>query len=219
MILGLDISTSCTGWTVLSDDGELVDIGHIDFKGSPNFWEKVDHAMLILDDVHERHRPTAFYVEESLQGFRPGLSSASTLLTLAKFNGLLSFFMRQKIGRDPVYISSAEARRACGLKMLQKKKHPHGWGHKEQTFDMISGGLLKAHVWPDRRNADPTKPLVERVPTWAMDECDSYVIARAGWALNKKGMSGKDQTKCLPRSPKKSASSKKPSEKVTSPGT
>lgn len=218
MILGLDISTSCTGWTILSDDGELVEIGHIDFKGGPNFWEKVDHAMLVLDGICEKHKPSVFYVEESLQGFRPGLSSASTLLTLAKFNGLLSFFVRQKVGKDPYYISSAEARRACGLKMLQKKKHPKAYGHKEQTFESISAGLLKTHVWPERRGVDPTKPLTERVPTWAMDECDSYVIARAGWALNKKAKTDKDQGECSP-SAKRSSSSKKRSAKVTSPGT
>lgn len=218
MILGLDISTSCTGWTILSDEGELVEIGHIDFKGGQNFWEKVDHAMLILDGVYEKHRPTAFYIEESLQGFRPGLSSASTLLTLAKFNGLLSFFMRQKVGLDPVYISSAEARRACGIKLLQKKKHPRGYGHKEQTFEAISAGLLREHAWAERKSADPAKPLVERVSTWAMDECDSYVIARAGWALNKKAKTGKDQDECSP-SVKRSGSSRKRSAKETSQGT
>lgn len=214
MIIGLDISTSCIGWAVLDGDGELVAIGHINFKDANTLWEKADKAMEQLGMICDTHGPTAFYIEESLQGFRPGLSSASTLLTLAKFNGLLSFFMRQKLGRDPVYIPSAKARKLCGIKLLQKNKHPHAYGHKEQTFEAISGGLLAGHSWKEKRNAPADAPLVRRVVDSAMDEVDAFVIARAGWLMNTGRDVNKDSAECL-QSPKRSDSSKRRSVKAT----
>lgn len=186
LVLGLDISTACTGWTLLDNNGTVIEMGHIDFKGCDTLWEKVDRAHAKLETIVSVASPTHCFIEESLQAFRPGLSSASTLLTLAKFNGLISFYVRSLLNADPVYISSGEARKLVGVKLLQKKKHPRGYGYKQQTFEVISGGILKARAWPLRRNVDAALPLTEAVQSWAMDEVDSYVIARAGWiTLNK----------------------------------
>ena len=38
MILGLDISTSITGYTLLNEDGELLECGHIDLRKEKNFF-------------------------------------------------------------------------------------------------------------------------------------------------------------------------------------
>ena len=187
--LGLDISTSCTGWTVLGEKGELIKMGHILFKDCPTLWDKIDLARATLAEVIAEHAPTVVFIEESLQGFRPGMSSANTLLTLAKFNGNISYDMRHLIGVDPVYISSGEARKRCGVKLIrEKKKHPRQLGYKHQTFNVISSGLLDGYSWPEKRGKDdPAATLAERVVDWALDEVDSYVIARAGWlsTLNK----------------------------------
>lgn len=186
LVLGLDISTSITGWTVLGDDGCVIDMGHVDFKDCTTIWEKVDKAHAAIEEICRKFSPKHFFIEESLQAFRPGLSSASTLLTLAKFNGLLSFHLRKCIGKDPRYISSGEARKKCGVKTVQKKKDPHGLGHKEQTFNQIVVGPLRGKTWPEKRGAVQTETYAQRVVTWALDECDSFVIAYAGWhMLNK----------------------------------
>ena len=39
MILGLDISTSITGYTLLENDGTLNKIGHIDLRKEKNFFK------------------------------------------------------------------------------------------------------------------------------------------------------------------------------------
>ena len=187
--LGLDISTSCTGWTVLGEEGELIKMGHILFKGCATLWDKVDLAREALAEVQAEFAPAQVFIEESLQGFRPGMSSANTLLMLAKFNGIISYDMRHLTGVDPVYISSGEARKRCGVKLIrEKKKHPRQLGYKHQTFNVISSGLLDGYSWPEKKGKDdPAATLAERVVDWALDEVDSYVIARAGWlsTLNK----------------------------------
>jgi hypothetical protein len=208
MILGLDISTSCTGFAVLSELGELKELGHIDFKGCDDFWDKVDAATKVIRRLIEQHRPSRVFVEESLQAFRPGLSSANTLLTLAKFNGILSNELRIATARRVDYIASGAARRTCGIKLVQLKKHPKGLSHKEQTFEYVTSTFLASHVWPEKKGADPTSPLVKRVVSASMDETDAYVIALAGLrSMNTGAESSMIEPKCSLRQ-KKSLSSK-----------
>jgi len=42
MILGLDISTSITGYTILDDNGDIFESGHIDLRKQKNFFDKSD---------------------------------------------------------------------------------------------------------------------------------------------------------------------------------
>lgn len=179
-VFGLDISTSCTGWCRIGDTLDQVNIGHISFKGH-TLWEKADEAIATLKDQLVDVWPMThdFFVEESLQGFRPGFSSASTLLTLAKFNGLLSFYMREATGKDPAYISSASARKQNGMKLLTKAKHPFALSHKEQVFENVV--KILGECWPCKRGANESDPYVKRVVNHAFDEVDAYVIAVAGW--------------------------------------
>ena len=47
MILGLDISTSCTGWCVIDQSGSLIDMGYIFLSREKTFFDKaqkVKHA-------------------------------------------------------------------------------------------------------------------------------------------------------------------------------
>ena len=39
----------------------------------------------------QAHDIQKIFIEENLQAFRPGFSSAKTLLTLARFNGIVSY--------------------------------------------------------------------------------------------------------------------------------
>ena len=40
MILGLDVSTSCTGLCVLDDNGKMRSLGYIDLKSKKGMFEK-----------------------------------------------------------------------------------------------------------------------------------------------------------------------------------
>ena len=58
-ILGLDISTSCTGWCLLSDSGEIVDIGYIELSRKSGLFEKakeVEHKIYNLSKAHTIHK-------------------------------------------------------------------------------------------------------------------------------------------------------------------
>jgi len=172
--LGLDVSTANTGIALLegSVDGshpKILLLTHVELSKVDGFWLKVDALRRTLFDCKiDIIRATHVFVEESLQAFRPGLSSANTLMTLAKFNGVVSSVVRDLTGLTPTPIAATSARKMCGISV--KKGSPA----KKQVFDRLVGvGGALAHVeFPTKRGGAPKD--------WAYDEVDAYVIARAG---------------------------------------
>ena len=89
MILGLDISTSAIGACILSDE-EVVFIDFLSFKNEKNIFNKASLFREFLLSIKKRFSISLVVIEENLQAFRPGLSSAKTIVTLARFNGMCS---------------------------------------------------------------------------------------------------------------------------------
>ena len=174
--MGLDISTSVVGCSVLSDGFNIDLMTHIDFKSSMNFWQKADHAIVNLHKMIAQHKPDVVYVEEPVLSYSPGRSSAGTIITLAKFNYILSYEVRCYMNKDPVHITVGDARKACGVKTQQRKK-ANGKSHKEQTFDAMTSpaGPLFGIAFPRTKNGT--------YKNYVADEVDAYVIARAGMIL------------------------------------
>lgn len=167
MILGLDISTSCTGYCILDYDGNVVKLGHIKFgdKNSKDFWQKVDLARSIVYDVCKDLKIDHVIIEESLQNFRAGFSSAKTITTLAKFNAIVSLFARDVCKLDPEYIASVSARKTCGIKIDKQSQ--------VSTKDQI----LKQVVSKWLTNMDVKQTKNGNTLTWQFDEVDAFVIA------------------------------------------
>lgn len=178
LTLGLDISTSITGYAVLDDYLNVIVMGHIDFSKCKNLWEKADLAKDVLKALLASHKVDAVFIEESLMMFSAGASSAATIMTLTKFNALLSYFVREIVGFDPVHVSAATARKTVGIKLIQKKKC--GLSHKEQSFlwCVAPGGPFENNSFP--------KTKTGKYKSFIYDQIDSYIIARAGVELNKR---------------------------------
>ena len=118
MILGLDISTSCTGWSLFNLDGSLFDIGYIRLDTKKNAFSRVTDVSEVITGLMNRvPHLESVYVEENLQAFRPGLSSAKTLLTLARINGMVSYQTYVSTGVHPDYINVNTARKSLGIKL------------------------------------------------------------------------------------------------------
>ena len=65
--------------------------------------------------------PTHVFIEENLQSFRSGFSSAQTLSTLARFNGMVSQVCYSEFGIIPEYINVNSARKNLGIKIISKR--------------------------------------------------------------------------------------------------
>ena len=150
-IIGLDVSTSITGVCILdtslqtdSANSHISHLDKIDLKKYSTLWEKADAVSLELCNLRKTYDGNFnVFLEEPLMGFRTGMSSAATITTLMRFNGIVSYISREIFKVDPQYISSATARKLCGIKMQKTSKA--GMSGKEQVFKYMSENDLK-HV-------------------------------------------------------------------------
>lgn len=180
-VLGLDVSTSCTGFCILDRDivpdgtgNQIIELDRIEFKKCKTLWEKADlitARLKLLADKHGNGLVSNFQVavEEPLLGFRPGLSSATTIASLLRFNGIVSYAARNIFKTEPIYLSAAHARKLCGVKF--QKLAAVKISQKEQVFNHMKQHDLSHVVWPLKKSG--------KIVEWAMDATDSYCIARA----------------------------------------
>ena len=166
MILGLDVSTSITGATVIDNKGNVLMCEAWDTRKYKSFFDKAAFIRTRLLDTKIEYPITKIVIEQSLQMFRPGFSSAKTLTTLSKFNGVVSWLCYRLTGLEPEYISAPSARKACGITI------PRGQKAKEVVLKFVLDNIGDFEVQYTRSN-NP-KP-------GSYDRADSYVVARAGY--------------------------------------
>lgn len=172
-ILGLDVSTSCTGVAVLDRaTGTIALLDHITFKGKATLFEKGAIVEDYLASLKLNYPDiTTVYIEDAAKKFASGQSSASVIATLMRFNGICSYIAYSTLGLMPEYVAPSAARKLCGLKMQQSKKC--GKSHKVQTFDAMMASDLAHITWP-------LKLRSINIVDYAYDTVDAYVVAKAG---------------------------------------
>ena len=122
MLLALDISTTCTGWSVFSNENDLKDIGFIDLSKHKDMFEKASKVKTELLHLLIKHDIDCVAVEENLQAFRPGLSSAKTLMTLAQFNGIVRWICHTDLMLPVDSHNVNSARKIVGFKIDRKSQ-------------------------------------------------------------------------------------------------
>lgn len=182
MILALDISTSCTGWCIF-DENELRDIGYIDLSKHKGMYEKAGRVKAELLSLINKYTFTKVVVEENLQAFRPGLSSAKTLMTLAQFNGVVRWICHSDLNTAVESINVNSARKNVGLKIDRKSKKKT----KEQVWDWVKAENSDSSEidieWPYKTlKSGPNKGKV-RLCNEAYDMADAYVIGKSYFLL------------------------------------
>ena len=164
MILGLDVSTSITGATLLNEKGEVIYNDAWDTRKHKNLFykaEEIDAKMGLLPVSPDR-----IYIEQSLQSFRSGFSSARTLSTLSKINGIVSWICYRRYAIEPEYLAATSARKACGITV------PRGTKAKQVVLQFVLDNESVYSI-DYTRNGNP-KPE-------SYDKADSIIIARAGY--------------------------------------
>jgi hypothetical protein len=168
MILGLDISTSITGFTVLNEDGSILHNEAIDLRAKKfdSMFTKATAVKERLIQIKDLYNIKDVFIEQSLNAFRPGLSSAQVILTLGKFNGIVSWICYEIFKKEPQYIGASTARKAVGIKVEK------GQNAKEIVLKNIlnTESSFKVEYTP-KGNPKPG----------TYDRADSYVIAKAGY--------------------------------------
>lgn len=125
MILGLDISTSVTGIALVDINGKLMYYEAVDTRNPKKFNDVFDKAVeikKILASIKNKYNIEKIYIEQSLQMFQSGMSSAKTLSVLSKFNGIVSWLCFYIFNIKPDYISAASARKINNVKISKGDK-------------------------------------------------------------------------------------------------
>lgn len=169
MILGLDISTSITGYTILDDNGNIITNDHIDLTKIDDFINKASFVSVKLQQLFQQYPIKTVWIEESLQTFSMGKSSAKTLATLTKFNGIISWIIFDKFLINPQYIPAVSARKLCAVKLEKGKKG------KQCVIEHMSANEKWFQI--DHTKTGNIKPYI-------YDRADSFIIARAGYLKN-----------------------------------
>ena len=169
MILGLDISTSITGATVVDKDGKVVFCTAWDMRNKkyfPTLFDKSDFIKDRMWELDDMFHLEAVYIEQSLQSFRSGFSSAKTLSTLSRFNGIVSWLCYSILDIIPEYIAATSARKKCGITI------PKGQKAKQIVIQYVVDNVPDVLI-EYTKHGNP-KPQ-------CYDKADSWGIARAGW--------------------------------------
>ena len=116
MILGLDISTSITGYTIL-DGTTIIECSKLDLRKKKyvDFLDKSVAAKELLIELNNKYKLSEIYIEETLNVMNKGMSSAHTIMTLNRYNGIVSWLCYEITGIKPQYIACRQARKMVGI--------------------------------------------------------------------------------------------------------
>lgn len=179
--IGLDISTSVVGVVLLnSRTSKMEKMFAIKLTGTKfdDLWSKADYVQSELEReiVNCGFVVKKIYVEENAMAFTKGFSSAGTLFTLAKFNGIVSNDARRMFGCKPKMINVRSARKQLGIKIDTKDKSTDT---KTKVFTMVRT-LNPTFQW-EQHVAKTGKSKGQLV--YAKHNCDiadAWVICRGG---------------------------------------
>jgi hypothetical protein len=176
MLLGLDISTSITGATILDEDGKVILCEAWDTRNKnhfPTLYHKADFIIKKIKKLDSRFKIGYIYIEQSLQSFRRGFSSARTLSILSRFNGIISWACWDIFGIEPQMLSATSARKTVGVPIRR------GDNAKEKVLQFLLDNEPEFVIMYTKYG----NPKPE-----SYDKADSIIIARAGYECIKKNL-------------------------------
>ena len=181
MILGVDVSTSITGLAIVAD-GSLVYYSSVDLRKYKNVFEKGVVLKEKIVDLYEAYQFSNeefflgnskypiehIYIEQPFTFFNSGGSSAKTMATLQKFNGIVSWFLYEIFEMQPNYVLAQSARKTVGIKV------PRG----EKAKAVVLKYLLDTEP---AFNVEYTKQGNPKPESY--DRADAIIVAKAGYII------------------------------------
>ena len=140
-----------------------------DTRNKKHFPTLFDKGQFIKDriwEIKDWYHIDAVHIEQSLQSFRSGFSSAKTLSTLSRFNGIVSWLCYSIFGLIPEYVAATTARKTVGITV------PRGKKGKQCVIEYVIDNVPDVSIaYTKYGNPKPH----------CFDMADSWVIAKAGW--------------------------------------
>lgn len=163
----------------MDQNGNLNSMGAVQLARCKSIYDKADKLEKFFYELTNKVDITHVYVEENLQAFRPGFSSAKTILSLAKFNGIACLLAKKQFSTTPINLNVNAARKTIELKIKRGDKKNNT---KQQVFEWVNNKT--AYDWPTKKlKSGPRKGIIV-LEDFVYDMADAYVIALAGHKMN-----------------------------------
>jgi hypothetical protein len=153
LVLGLDVSTSIIGCTILKQElsgglltSSLVMADALHLSKYKTVYDKSCAFKEALNKWTKDKKIDKIIIEEPLQKFARGLSSIKTIAVLIKFNGIVSYLVEDQLNITPELVSATHARKILGIKIPKGSKNK-----KEIILNFImQQNEFKDFKWPTK---------------------------------------------------------------------
>lgn len=178
IVIGLDISTSVTAYSIMNTElplgQRLLKSEGIHLSKIKDSYRKSCKVREVFKSIAEQYDIEKISVEESLQSFRMGMSSAKTLSALTRFNGIVSFLAQDIFDSECERINVNSARKRLGIKIDKKlditsKDQVRNWVMNHEDFGEF--------VWPTKTLKSGPRKGLTIYDTSCQDIADSAVMA------------------------------------------
>ena len=170
MILGIDVSTSITGFAVIGEE-QVVYYSSADLRKEKDTFAKAIAVKKKLMDILIEFPISHIYIEQPFTFFNSGGSSAKTMAKLQMFNGIVSWITYELFEIKPEYVTAMAARKLCGIKV------PRGQKAKQVVMEhLIKNEPAFKVEYTIHGNPKPE----------CYDRADAIIVAKAGNELEKK---------------------------------
>ncbi len=119
IILGLDISTQSTGWSIFEND-KLIDYGVI-ASSKPNGYDHINKMTADIKTIVEKYNPDYIITEEPMPAFSGGNIHVYQLLTFC--HGAIALMLHE-YKKEMHWVTAAHWRKRVGIKTGPKIKRP-----------------------------------------------------------------------------------------------
>jgi len=124
VILGLDSSTSVTGWS-FCENGKILSAGFVDTKKLETTKEKTFHVISCLEKIKEINQFDQINLEAALSGFAGGFTSQQVIITLARHNAVFAYIIEDHFKKKVNLLSVNTIRKQlfgkCRIKGIKSK--------------------------------------------------------------------------------------------------
>jgi hypothetical protein len=124
VILGLDSSTSTTGWS-FCENGKILSAGFVDTKKLETTKEKTFRVISCLEKTKEIKSFDEINLEAALSGFAGGFTSQQVIITLARHNAVFAYIIEEHFKKKVNLLSVNTMRKKlfgkCRIKGIKSK--------------------------------------------------------------------------------------------------
>ncbi len=164
-ILGLDVSSSCTGYCIVEDGYlDVNSLGTIEPDGKLSIGQKLLYFEKSIKKLIKKYSPDFIIIEDIFKG-----PNAKTFKLLAMFRGVAFKTVQEKIKKDPISVMPTEARKLIGAGVTKEdafafivKKYKF-YSFKFETHNDIADSIVLALAYFKYTGPKP-KPKRKKKP-------------------------------------------------------